>query len=62
MFLEIRHDVSDRRGGKAEAGLPGQGARADRLAVAHIAFHQRAQELLRPVIRLAVAITRLRQA
>ncbi len=54
VLFEVRHDVADGRGRKAESRLAGQRARPDGLAVAHVALDQRAQELLRPVVRLPV--------
>jgi hypothetical protein len=54
VFLEVRDHVPDRRGRKAEPRLPRQRSRADGLAVADVTLDERAQELLRTIVRLGV--------
>ena len=44
LFLQVRHDVADRRRRQFEVGEPGQCARADRMTVGDVALDQRLQQ------------------
>ena len=54
VLFEVRDHVPDRRRRQAQPRLAGQGAGADGLAVTDVALDERAQELLRTIIRLGV--------
>ena len=50
-LLQVGHHVADRRRRQVEPRMPRQRARADRLAVADVAFDQRLEEVLRARIQ-----------
>jgi hypothetical protein len=51
-FLEVRHDIPDRRGAQINTGIPGKGARPNRLTIANIALNQHFQKMLGSLINI----------
>jgi hypothetical protein len=45
-FLEIGHDVANRRRGQVQSRMPRQDARADRLPFGNVALDERLQQML----------------
>ena len=60
-LFQVSHDIAHGRRRQLEAGMTRQCPRADRLAVAHIAFDQRLEEVLRARIQHGANSTAVRR-